>query len=133
MTMRKLYKKMSLTALLALFIASIAMAQERVVSGTVTDDQGSGMPGVNVLVKGTNIGTATSADGTFRLSVPSDQAVLVISFIGYSTKEVTVGSQSNISVAMDLDVTALQEVVVTGYTTDQRKDVTGAVATVKAK
>jgi TonB-dependent starch-binding outer membrane protein SusC len=133
MTMRKLYKKVSLTALLALFVASITMAQERIVSGTVTDDQGSGMPGVNVLVKGTNIGTATSADGTFRLSVPNDQAVLVVSFIGYSTKEVTVGSQSNLSIAMDLDVTALQEVVVTGYTTDQRKDVTGAVATVKSK
>src|SRR5690349_4519802 len=108
MTMRKLYKKVSLTALLALFVASIAMAQERVVSGTVTDDQGSGMPGVNVLVKGTNTGTATSADGTFRLSVPNDQAVLVISFIGYSTKEVTVGSQSNLTIQMDLDVTALQ-------------------------
>jgi len=133
MTMRKLYKKMSLLALLALFVSSIAMAQERVVSGTVTDDQGSGMPGVNVLVKGTNIGTATSADGTFRLSVPNDQAVLVVSFIGYSTKEVAVGSQSNLSIAMDLDVTALQEVVVTGYTTDQRKDVTGAVATVKSR
>jgi TonB-dependent SusC/RagA subfamily outer membrane receptor len=59
--------------------------------------------------------------------------VLVVSFIGYSTKEVTVGSQSNLSISMELDVTALQEVVVTGYTTDQRKDVTGAVATVKAK
>src|SRR6187402_275901 len=86
MTMRKLYKQMSLTALLALFVASVAVAQERVVSGSVTDDQGSGMPGVNVLVKGTNTGTATAADGTFRLSVPSDQAVLVISFIGYATK-----------------------------------------------
>lgn len=131
--MRKLYKRMSLTALLALFVASFALGQERVVSGTVTDDQGAGMPGVNVLVKGTNIGTATSADGTFRLNVPSDQAVLVVSFIGYATKEVTVGSQTSLSIALDLDVTALQEVVVTGYTTDQRKDVTGAVATVKAK
>lgn len=133
MTMRKLYKHLSLTALLALFVASIAVGQERAISGTVTDETGSGMPGVNVLVKGTNIGTATSADGTFRLSVPSDQAVLVVSFIGYATKEVTVGSQTNITIALDLDVTALQEVVVTGYTTDQRKDVTGAVATVKAK
>jgi TonB-linked SusC/RagA family outer membrane protein len=133
MTMRKLYKHLSLTALLALFVASVAMGQERVVSGTVTDDTGSGMPGVNVLVKGTNIGTATSADGSFRLNVPSDQAVLVVSFIGYATKEIAVGSQTNLTVALDLDVTSLQEVVVTGYTTDQRKDVTGAVATVKSK
>src|SRR5690242_11848018 len=132
MTMRKLYKQLSLTALLALFVASIAMGQERTVSGTVTDDQGSGMPGVNVLIKGTNIGTATAADGTFRLNVPNDQAVLVVSFIGYATKEMPVGSQSNITIALDSDVTALQEVVVTGYTTDQRKDVTGAVATVKS-
>jgi TonB-linked SusC/RagA family outer membrane protein len=133
MTMRKLYKKLSLTALLALFAASFAIAQERVVSGTVTDEEGVGMPGVNVLVKGTTSGTATSADGTFRLNVPSDQAVLVVSFIGYSTQEVPVGTQSSIAIQLRLDVTALQEVVVTGYTSERKADIIGAVAVVGSK
>jgi TonB-linked SusC/RagA family outer membrane protein len=131
--MKKLYKQMSLTVLLALFVSSIALAQERVVSGTVTDDQGSGMPGVNVLVKGTTTGTATAADGTFRLNVPSDQAVLVVSFIGYATKEVPVGTQTSLAIQLELDVTALQEVVVTGYTSERKADIIGAVAVVASK
>lgn len=129
--MRKLYKKLSLTALLALLVASIALGQERVVSGTVTDESGSAMPGVNVLIKGTNVGTATDANGQYRLSVPSDQSVLVITFIGYRSKEVTVGQQSTVDVALEADVTSLDEVVVTGYAVENRRDVTGAVSTVK--
>lgn len=133
MTMRKLYKKLSLTALLALLVASIALAQERVVSGTVTDDTGSAMPGVNVLVKGTSTGTATDGNGQFRLSVSSDQAVLVFSFIGYNTQEVAVGSQSSINVTLAQDVQTLTELVVTGYSIDKRRELTGSVATVKSR
>ncbi|HZY77976.1 MAG TPA: TonB-dependent receptor [Cyclobacteriaceae bacterium] len=131
--MRKLYKKLSLTALLALLVASIALGQERVVSGTVTDQEGSSMPGVNVLVKGTSTGTATDANGQFRVSVSSDQAVLVVSFIGYMTQEVAVGSQSTINISLAQDVQTLTEVVVTGYGVDKRRELTGAVATVKSK
>jgi TonB-linked SusC/RagA family outer membrane protein len=131
MTMRKLYKKLSLTALMALLVASIALGQERVVSGTVTDEDGASMPGVNVLIKGTNVGTATDANGQFRLSVPSDQTVLVISFIGYQSSELTVGSQSTINVTLAADVTSLDEIIVTGYAVENRRDVTGAVSTVK--
>jgi len=133
MTMRKLYKKLSLTALLALLVASIALGQERVVSGSVTDENGSAMPGVNVLVKGTSAGTATDANGQYRLSVSSDQAVLVFSFIGYNTQEVAVGAQSSVNVSMALDVQTLTELVVTGYSMDKRRELTGSVATVKSK
>jgi len=133
MTMKKLYKNLSLTALLALLCASVALAQDRVVSGTVTDDTGNGVPGVNVLVKGTSIGTATDGSGQYRLSLTSDQNVLLISFIGYRTQEVTVGNQSTINVKLEADVTALQEVVVTGYSVDQRREIVGAVATVKSR
>ncbi len=133
MTMRKLYKKMSLTALLALLVASIALGQERVVSGTVSDETGAPMPGVNVLVKGTNSGTATDANGQYRLSVNSDQAVLVFSFIGYNTQEVSVGAQSTVDVSLAQDVQTLSELVVTGYSMDKRRELTGSVSTVKSK
>lgn len=133
MTMRKLYKKLSLTALLALFVASLAMAQDRVVSGQVTDEEGATMPGVNVLLKGTSSGTATDADGRFRISVPNDQAVLVISFVGYSTQEVAVGSNSTINVSLAADVQTLSELVVTGYTTQKKADIIGSVSVVNAK
>jgi TonB-linked SusC/RagA family outer membrane protein len=88
---------------------------------------------VNVLVKGTSSGTATDANGQYRLSVTSDQAVLVISFIGYLTQEVTVGSQSTVNITLAQDVQTLTEVVVTGYGVDKRRELTGSVATVKTK
>jgi TonB-linked SusC/RagA family outer membrane protein len=133
MTMRKLYKNLSLTAFLALFVASFALGQERTVTGTVSDETGSTMPGVNVLVKGSSMGTATDANGQYRLAVSSDQAVLVFSFIGYTTQEVAVGSQSNINISLALDVQTLTELVVTGYSIDKRRELTGSVSTVKQR
>ena len=93
--MKKLYNNVKRSLLLLLWMASAQslFAQERVVTGTVKDESGSGMPGVNVLIKGTANGTATDASGTYRLNVSGDQNVLVISFIGYVTKEVSIGSQ----------------------------------------
>lgn len=102
-------------------------------SGTVTDENGDSMPGVNILVKGTAQGTASDADGKFSISVPSDDAVLVFTFIGYSTKEVPVGTQTTISTAMAPDQETLDEVVVTGYGVDKRREIAGAVSIVKAK
>lgn len=89
------------------------------------------MPGVNVLLKGTTQGTATDSDGKFSLSVPNDQATLVISFVGYSTTEMVVGSRTNVSIQMAPDVTTLNELVVTGYAIQEKKDVTGSVSVVK--
>ena len=133
--MKKLYNNVKRSLLLLLWMASAQslFAQERVVTGTVKDESGSGMPGVNVLIKGTANGTATDASGTYRLNVSGDQNVLVISFIGYVTKEVSIGSQSTVDVSIDPDVQTLTELVVTGYGVDKRRELTGAVSTIKPK
>ncbi len=109
-----------------------APAMETEVSGTVVSDEGEQLPGVNVLVKGTNTGTVTDINGSFRLNVPDENAILVFSFIGYQTQEIPVGGRSVIDVTMASDVQALEEVVVVGYGTVRKSDLTGSVATVKA-
>jgi TonB-dependent starch-binding outer membrane protein SusC len=121
----------------SLFFFGISLqtfAQGRTVKGTVTAaDDNSALPGVNVVVKGTSTGTITDPNGGFSLTVPGDNATLVFSFIGYTTEEVAVGSRSSIDIKLAPDIQSLQEVVVTGYTTENRREVTGAVATVKAR
>src|SRR5688572_24052888 len=108
-------------------IGSIS-AQQRSVTGKVTDgSDGAALPGVSVLVKGTTNGTATDADGSYSISV-SDSDVLMFSFIGYESKEVTVGSQTSINVAMATSTQTLSEVVVIGYGEREKKDVTGAIS-----
>ena len=99
---------------LSLFLCTGLMAQERTVTGKVTSaNDGSGLPGVNVILKGTTTGTVTDIDGNYKISITGDDAVLVYSFIGLITQEVTVGSRSTIDVQMADDVTQLSEVVVT--------------------
>lgn len=118
---------------LLLLLSGPAMAQERTVSGKITDaSDGSGIPGANILVKGTMSGTTSDFDGNYKLSVPED-AILVISFIGYTSAEEVVGSRSVIDVQLDLDIEELQEVVVVGYGAVQKKDMTGVVAQVDSK
>ena len=120
--------------LLAFVCASVvSLGQNRMVTGKVTSaDDGQGIPGANILVKGTNTGTTTNADGDFSISVGSD-AVLVISYIGYATQEITVGSQTSLSITLQIDVTALEEIVVIGYGEVQKKDATGAVTAISNK
>jgi TonB-linked SusC/RagA family outer membrane protein len=105
------------------------------VSGTVKDEKGVPMPGVTVVVKGTTIGTATDADGNFRLTLPDEQSngSLVFSFIGYSTQEVQLNGQTTVNVTMAIDAQALEEVVVTGYGTQRKSDVTGSVGVVTSE
>ncbi|AWV98520.1 SusC/RagA family TonB-linked outer membrane protein [Arcticibacterium luteifluviistationis] len=100
------------------------------VSGTVKDDTGETLPGVSIVVKGTTNGTTTDIDGSFTLNVPTKSSVLVFSFVGYLAQEVTVGNQSQINVNLKLDTQALDEVVVVGYGTAKKKDLTGAVSSV---
>lgn len=101
--------------------------QATTVSGTVKDDTGQPLPGVNVVEKGTTNGTTTDVSGRFSLNVQGPSSVLVFSFIGYSTREVPVGSQTNFSIDLEADVKALQEVVVVGYGTQEKVNLTGAV------
>ena len=104
-----------------------------VVSGKVTDDQGGALPGVSVVVKGTTLGSTTDGTGSFRITVPNPNAVLVFSFVGFSPKEVVVGSQTTLTVALAPDDQTLNEVVVVGYGSQLKKEVTGAVQTVSAQ
>jgi TonB-linked SusC/RagA family outer membrane protein len=105
------------------------------ITGKVTaGDNKEGIPGVNVVLKGTSNGTITGTDGSYSLSVPDESAngTLVFSFIGYVTEEVAIGNRSAIDVALVADIKALNEVVVVGYGTQRKRDVTGAVASVSA-
>ncbi|GAC1368279.1 MAG: TonB-dependent receptor [Hymenobacter sp.] len=99
------------------------------VTGRVVDEKGAGLPGVNVVIKGGANGTQTDADGKFTLAVPTG-ATLVFSFVGYTSQEVAVGTQTTINVTLAPDTKALNEVVVVGYGTQRRQDLTGAVARV---
>jgi TonB-linked SusC/RagA family outer membrane protein len=103
------------------------------ITGKITDESGQPLPGANVLVKGTTIGTTSDANGEYKLSVPTGSNTLVFSFIGYTTQEVTIDNRSRVDIALAPDVLALSEVVVTGYGTQSKRDITGAVATIDNK
>jgi len=123
----------------ALFVFSMVLSvgllfgQERTITGRVTADGEGALPGVNVTVQGTTIGAITDVNGGYSLRVPGPESVLVFSSIGYVTQSVTVGSQTTIDVVLVSDVQALQEVVVTGYTTQRKRDLTGAVGVVETE
>ncbi len=130
--MKKLYCSIVASVFL-LLLAVPVVAQELRVSGRVLDDTGSPLPGVSILEKGTANGTTTDADGRYAINVSGGNAVLVFSFIGYSTQEIAVTSRSTIDLTLQPDVMALEEVVVTGYSTDLRRETTGSVSTVRTK
>lgn len=113
-------------------LSSFAQAQERSITGTVKDENGSSMPGVNILVKGTSKGTVTDVDGKFAINA-TDSDILAFSFIGYVGTEVQVSGQTVINVSLNSDLTSLEEVIITGYSVDKRRELTGSVSTVKAK
>lgn len=108
-----------------------AVAQDRRVTGRVNDETGSGLPGVSVVLKGSQQGTTTDADGKYSLSVSGAKPTLVFSYVGYLSQEVAVGNQSAINVALKADNKVLDEIVVIGYGTTRKSDLTGAVSTVK--
>lgn len=104
---------------------------DRNITGIVTDESGMALPGVSVLVKGTQRGTVTSANGTYNVEVESDNDVLVFSFVGYLSQDVPVGNRSKIDVSLATDTKALEEVIVVGYGTQKKSDLTGSVSSVK--
>jgi TonB-dependent starch-binding outer membrane protein SusC len=109
-------------------------AQERTISGIVSSkEDNKPLPGVNVILKGTSQGTVTGADGTYRLSAPAEMDVLVFSFIGYVTQEVSVNGRSTIDMVLEIDVQNLTEVVVIGYGTQKKSNITGAIASVSGE
>jgi TonB-linked SusC/RagA family outer membrane protein len=104
------------------------------VSGRVTSAEGMGLPGVTVLVRGTTIGTATNSDGTFSLNAPGGSTI-TFSFVGYATQTATIGEAGNtaLNVTLQEDLQKLNEVVVVGYGTQQRQDVTGSISSISGK
>ena len=106
--------------------------QQLKVTGKITDINGNPLPGVNIVEKGTTSGAVTDLNGNYSISVESEDAILVFSFVGYLSEEIAVSSQSEINVTLIEDIQALEEVVVVGYGTQQRKDLTGAVASVSS-
>lgn len=120
--------------LLSLFTFGNAFGQnQKTISGSVTDETGQPLPGVSIVLKGSSgVGTSSNIDGSYRLVLPSgeDNPTIVFSFIGYKSQEVSVGNQTVINIQFESDLTTLGEVVVVGYGTQSRKDVTGSIATI---
>ncbi len=111
--------------------APVSVTADRIITGSVTDETGDGLPGVSVVVKGSQRGTTTDAQGAYRLNVPDGGSpVLVFSFVGYQTQEVALGNSDQVSVKLLTDNKTLNEVVVVGYGTQKREAVTAAIASV---
>ncbi|MGS2740606.1 SusC/RagA family TonB-linked outer membrane protein [Sinomicrobium sp. M5D2P17] len=117
-----------------LLVCTALTAQERKITGTVTGaSDGQPLPGVNVVIEGSTTGVTTDWDGIYEITIPSGSAVLKFSYIGFITKEITAGNRQQIDVALEEDVSKLEEVVVIGYGSQRKSDITGAVSSVKAE
>jgi len=129
---KKLLSKVLLSGIMLLLSIQI-FAQDRMVSGKVTSSEdGLGVPGVSIAVKGTTRGTSTDADGNYKISV-SGSAVLTITSVGYLSQDVSVGNRARIDVSLVTDTKSLKEVVVVGYGTQKKSQMTGAISSVNAK
>ena len=127
--MRPIYSKAAGLLLLLCLFATTAFAQ---VTGEVTDQDGFGLPGVNILVLGTTSGTTTDLEGRYELTVPGD-ATLRFSYTGFVSQEISVDNRSTINVELSSDANIMEEVVVVGYGSTKREAVTGAISTVGAE
>lgn len=127
----KFYTCLSVVLMLLLSVG-YAQAQNVQVTGTVSDETGSPLPGVTILLKGTTTGTTTDLDGKYTISGPAS-GVLVFSFIGYNPKEESIGNRSQINVSLNPDISNLEEVVVVGYGTVKKSQLTGAISSVGNK
>lgn len=131
MLCRKLLKLFVLPAML--LFSQLSFAQDRVVSGKVTDSTGNGLAGVTVSAKGTKLATQTNNEGAFKLTVPSSVDALIFSSVGFSTQQAPIPSNNLINISLLGGVSSMNEVVVIGYGTSRKKDLTGSVAMVTAK
>src|SRR5215204_4327962 len=124
-------RRLLLLMLGVLFISVQLSAQNRTISGKVTDEKGIGIPNASVIIKGTSTGTNTDASGSFSLSIPATSKALIISYVGMDEKEISLTTANSYTIGLSTKATNdLQEVVVTGYTTTQRKKFSGATTTV---
>lgn len=119
--------------ILMCFIGGSAFAQSKTISGTVVDETGSVLPGVSVVIKGTASGTTTDVEGRYSVTIDNPaEATLIFTFIGYNAQEVAVSNRSSVDVSLTPDTQTLQEIVVVGYGTQRKSDLTGSIASIKA-
>ncbi|MEJ7560635.1 MAG: TonB-dependent receptor [Pedobacter sp.] len=129
--MKRIFTQLALVVAICFLCVSVAVAQNITVNGTVTDGKFP-IPGAGVILKGTTTGTVTNAEGKFAISVPAN-GTLVITYIGYESREVLVNNQTTINVSMITSSQDLEQVVVVGYGTQKRKDLTGAISSVSGE
>ena len=110
----------------------VSQVKQGIISGTVADESGATLPGVTVIVKGTTTGTVTDVDGDFTISANSDD-ILVFSFVGMKSQEISVGNQTSIRITMQVDAIGLDEVVAIGYGYQKKSDLTGAVVSISSE
>lgn len=103
---------------------------ERTLTGKIIDDKGAGLPGVSIILKGTQQGTTSDIDGNYSIALPEGEAILIYSFVGYLSQEINVGSRTTLDVSLAADTKALEEVVVVGYGTQRKRDITSAVSVI---
>jgi len=127
------WKSGFLSLILFGFAISLTFAQETTVTGSVSSDAEGPIPGVNIVIQGTTTGAVTDVDGNFTITVSGPDAVLVFTSIGYAAQNITVGNQTSINVTLVEDVLALDEIVVIGYGTQKKKELTSAISNVKAE
>lgn len=113
-------------------VANQAALPARTIQGRVVSETGEGLPGVSVIVRATSTGTVTDAKGDYSMEIPNDAKVLIFSFVGYLKQEVAVGNQTTLNVQLQPDTQNLDEVVVVGYGTQNRRDITGSIGSIKA-
>src|SRR5262249_43662655 len=133
MTIQRLLIRLVSFTLLCVLFTQTAFSQTKTITGKILDDKGAPLQGATVTVKGTKQGSSTGPDGSFTINVPSSANPLVISSVGFANQDVSIASSTTVSVSMVPSQNALNEVVVVGYNTVRRKDLTGAVTTVGAK
>jgi TonB-linked SusC/RagA family outer membrane protein len=124
---------LGLLLVLSMQVVHAGKKADQQVAGKVTADNGEVLPGVNVTLKGSSIGTTTDTKGEYSLSVPSESSVLVFSFIGYKKQEIIVGTKTRIDITLSAENQALEEIVVIGYGTQKKSSLTGAVSSVSPK
>ncbi|RZK76530.1 MAG: SusC/RagA family TonB-linked outer membrane protein, partial [Pedobacter sp.] len=126
-------RKIILTLLVSFSCMLSAMAQNRVVSGTLKDEKGSPVVNGTIMVKGSNLGTTTNSNGAYSISIPTTARTLIFSGAGMATQEINVGSKTSINVVMQASTLNMEEVVITGYTTEKKSKYTGASTVLGAK
>jgi TonB-dependent starch-binding outer membrane protein SusC len=125
---------MKLAIIMVLQMIPDSVFAQSTIHGTVTaKDDGTGLPGVSIIIKGTAVGTTTDQQGNFSLQAPASDAILVFSFIGYKPMEVVVGAQTTINVALESDIETLSEVIIVGYGESKKEALTGAITAIKGK